>query len=79
MISNGCPREDIRSCVNICRRRGPRPSHDACHLHGAGEPDYSSEERMVRLFRVALALQPLATALWANSPFREGEKKIPLS
>ena len=25
--------------------------------------DYSSEERMVRLFRTALALQPLATAL----------------
>ena len=36
--------------------------------------DYSSEERMVRLFRVALALQPLATALWANSPFREARK-----
>ena len=41
--------------------------------------DYSSEERMVRLFRTALALQPLATALWANSPFREGEKNGYLS
>ncbi len=41
--------------------------------------DFSSEERMVRMFRTALALQPLATALWANSPFREGEKNGYLS
>ncbi len=36
--------------------------------------DFSSEERMIRMFRVALALQPVATALWANSPFKEGRK-----
>ncbi len=35
--------------------------------------DYSSEAGMVRMFRVALALQPIATALWANSPFKEGK------
>ncbi|MBB4287586.1 glutamate--cysteine ligase [Roseospira goensis] len=34
--------------------------------------DFASEADMVRKFRVALALQPLATALWANSPFTEG-------
>jgi glutamate--cysteine ligase len=34
--------------------------------------DYSSEADMVRKFRVGLALQPLATALFANSPFTEG-------
>ncbi len=34
--------------------------------------DYSSEARMVKMFRVSLALQPLATALFANSPFTEG-------
>ncbi len=34
--------------------------------------DYESEADMVRKFRVALALQPLVTALWANSPFSEG-------
>ncbi|MGN6357661.1 MAG: glutamate--cysteine ligase [Novosphingobium sp.] len=34
--------------------------------------DYSSEADMVRKFRVSLALQPLATALFANSPFTEG-------
>jgi glutamate--cysteine ligase len=36
--------------------------------------DFSSESHMVRMFRVALALQPIATALWANSPFQEGRK-----
>lgn len=35
--------------------------------------DFSSEADMVRKFRVALALQPVATALWANSPFVEGK------
>jgi glutamate--cysteine ligase len=34
--------------------------------------DYSSEADMVQKFRVSLALQPLATALFANSPFMEG-------
>lgn len=35
--------------------------------------DYSSEADMVRKFRTSLALQPLATALFANSPFTEGK------
>jgi len=35
--------------------------------------DYGSEADMVRKFRVSLALQPLATALFANSPFTEGK------
>jgi glutamate--cysteine ligase len=34
--------------------------------------DYASEADMVRKLRVALRLQPLATALFANSPFTEG-------
>ena len=34
--------------------------------------DFSSEADMVRKFRVAMALQPVATALFANSPFTEG-------
>jgi len=34
--------------------------------------DYSSEADMVKKFRTSLALQPLATALFANSPFTEG-------
>ena len=35
--------------------------------------DYESEADMVKKFRVGLALQPLATALFANSPFTEGQ------
>ncbi|MDF1587394.1 glutamate--cysteine ligase [Marinimicrococcus flavescens] len=34
--------------------------------------DFSSEADMVRKFRASLALQPVATALFANSPFTEG-------
>ena len=35
--------------------------------------DFSSEEDMVRKFRTSLALQPIATALFANSPFCDGK------
>ncbi len=35
--------------------------------------DYETESDMVQKFRVGLALQPLATALFANSPFTEGK------
>jgi len=35
--------------------------------------DYSSEADMAKKFRVGLALQPLATALFANSPFTDGK------
>ena len=34
--------------------------------------DFSSEADMVKKFRVGLAMQPLATALFANSPFTDG-------
>jgi len=34
--------------------------------------DFDSEATMVKMYRIALALQPIATALWANSPFKEG-------
>jgi glutamate--cysteine ligase len=36
--------------------------------------DYESERDMVRKSRVSLLLQPLATALFANSPFTEGKE-----
>jgi len=35
--------------------------------------DYGSEADMAKKFRTSLALQPLATALFANSPFTEGK------
>jgi glutamate--cysteine ligase len=34
--------------------------------------DFGSEADMVAKFRTSLALQPIATALFANSPFKEG-------
>ena len=34
--------------------------------------DFASEADMVKKFRVSVALQPVATALFANSPFSEG-------
>jgi len=34
--------------------------------------DFSSEADMVKKLRVSLALQPIATALFASSPFKEG-------
>jgi glutamate--cysteine ligase len=36
--------------------------------------DYASESDMARKLRVSLLLQPLATALFANSPFTEGRE-----
>ncbi|MEL6792068.1 MAG: glutamate--cysteine ligase [Pseudomonadota bacterium] len=36
--------------------------------------DFATEADMVQKLRVALALQPVATALFANSPFFEGKK-----
>jgi glutamate--cysteine ligase len=35
--------------------------------------DFSTEPDMVKKLRVSLALQPIATALFANSPFTEGK------
>ncbi len=41
--------------------------------------DYASEADMAKKFRVGLALQPLGTALFANSPFTEGKPNGMLS
>ena len=35
--------------------------------------DFDTEATMIKMYRVSLALQPIATALWANSPFRHGK------
>ena len=50
--------------------QGPRRS-----LSGGAQVnlDYESEHDMVEKMRIGLALQPLATALFANSPFRNGQ------
>ena len=41
-------------------------------MHRTGKLDFSSEPDMVQKMRVALALQPVATALFSNSPFFDG-------
>ncbi|HRJ13111.1 MAG TPA: glutamate-cysteine ligase family protein, partial [Alphaproteobacteria bacterium] len=41
--------------------------------------DYSSETDMIKKFRVSLALQPVVTALFANSPFYRGRPSGNLS
>jgi glutamate--cysteine ligase len=41
--------------------------------------DFQSEADMVRKLRVGIALQPLATALFANSPFTDGKPNGSLS
>jgi len=35
--------------------------------------DFETEAAMVEMYRISLALQPVATALWANSPFKQGK------
>jgi len=35
--------------------------------------DFDSEATMVKMFRVSISLQPIATALFANSPFKNGK------
>ncbi|MBT3559267.1 MAG: glutamate--cysteine ligase [Rhodospirillales bacterium] len=41
--------------------------------------DFDSEQTMIEMFRIGLALQPIATALWANSPFYHGKPSEYLS
>jgi len=41
--------------------------------------DFSSETDMIRKMRASVALQPIATALFANSPFTEGQPNGKLS
>ena len=35
--------------------------------------DFEDEKDMVEKMRIGLALQPVATALFANSPFKDGK------
>jgi glutamate--cysteine ligase len=53
------------------RHHGPR--HDAAHLHHPGQPRLFERSGHGAEVPRRLALQPLATALFANSPFTEGK------
>jgi len=41
--------------------------------------DFESEQDMIDKFRIGLALQPIAVAMFANSPFVEGKPSGQLS
>jgi gamma-glutamylcysteine synthetase len=43
------------------------------HIFQTVNLDFETEEDMKRKFQVGLALQPIATALFANSPFTDGK------
>jgi glutamate--cysteine ligase len=51
--------------------RGLNMMHNSCTVQV--NLDFGSEADMVKKFRVGLALQPLATALFANSVFKDGK------
>jgi glutamate--cysteine ligase len=53
------------------RHHGPQMMYRTCTVQV--NLDFASEADMVQKLRVALALQPVATALFANSPFFEGK------
>jgi glutamate--cysteine ligase len=56
--------------------RQARPRHDVPHGDHPGDLDFADEADMVKKFRVSLALQPVATAIFACSPFTEGRPTV---
>ena len=46
---------------------------DLVIIGGQVNIDFKDEKDMVEKMRIGLALQPVATALFANSPFRDGK------
>ena len=75
------PRRDAAGCRSAAtdharlhaEGRQARPRHDVPHRTVQVNLDFATEADMVRKMRVSLALQPVATALFANSPFTEGK------
>lgn len=63
---------------NIMRNYMPKVGELGLHMMSStctvqANLDYSSEVDMIRKFRLGLSLQPIITALFANSPFTEGK------
>ncbi|MDH3580982.1 MAG: glutamate--cysteine ligase [Hyphomicrobiales bacterium] len=63
--------EIMRSYMPRMGRNGLDMMHRTCTIQV--NLDFSDEADMVKKLRVSLALQPIATAIFANSPFREGK------
>jgi len=60
-------------------RSAPLGWNDVSHGDDSGQSDFTSEADMVRKLRIGLALQPIVTALFANSPFLDGKPSGALS
>jgi len=60
----------MRAYMPKCGSLGLDMMHSTCALQVTA--DFASEADMVKKFRVAMALQPVVTTLFANSPFVEG-------
>src|SRR5580693_7124696 len=69
--------EHLRQVREVCDRLGLDMMLRTCTVQA--NLDYQSEADMVKKFRVSLALQPVAVALFANSPFVEGRPSGDLS
>lgn len=61
----------MRSYMPKVGELGLNMMHNSCTVQV--NLDFGSEADMVKKFRVGLALQPIATALFANSVFKEGK------
>jgi glutamate--cysteine ligase len=61
----------MRAYMPKVGKLGLEMMHRTCTVQA--NMDFSSEADMVKKFRVSLALQPVVTALFANSPFKEGK------
>jgi glutamate-cysteine ligase len=63
----------VKGFVNLAADK--RQRHEGIHRFATVQKnfDYSSEADMVKKLRLSLALQPVATAMFANSPFTEGK------
>ena len=72
MKSPGCQRPIFHNEAMDARSRDTRARHDAANCTVQTNLDFSHEADMVQKYRISIALQPLATALFANSPFQEG-------
>ncbi len=68
------PKSRYRELLGFVEINGLEPPLDLMYCTASVQASfgYESEEDMVRKLRVGLALQPVVTALFANSPFKDG-------
>ncbi|MBL93196.1 MAG: glutamate--cysteine ligase [Myxococcales bacterium] len=67
----------MRNYMPTKGRRGLEMMHATTTIQA--NLDFSSEQEMVEMFKLALAITPLVTTLFANSPFLEGKASGALS